>query len=101
AGPGEFQWIQSVLLTQDDSLLIFDAPNQRITWASGREQIVREENIGDKVGRNAQLLGNSPDYGTAIADHRPTYNMAAPGVNYTQDSLRIVLLSAAKLDTVM
>jgi hypothetical protein len=100
AGPGEFGNIRSVVVTPDDSILVMDFANQRITWLSPDEALVREHRVGGFGTSDKRVLGVATDGRLRMANLRYTYSVARPGFNPTRDSLLLLLYSSSGVDSV-
>jgi hypothetical protein len=100
AGPGEFRNVRSVIVTRDDSIVVMDLANQRISWVSPEETLVREHPVSGFGTGDKRVLGVTTDGRLPIANRRHTYSVARPGFNPTRDSLLLFLYSSSGVDSV-
>jgi hypothetical protein len=100
-GPGEFRDIRSGVLTAGDTLVVHDVRNQRVTWLSPAERIVREEPLTGVGGSDVRLLNVLEQGRVVISQPRSVIAFGASDFTYTRDSLAILLYSPAKLDTIV
>lgn len=99
-GPGELLWVVNATVTPHDTLVLYDARNQRLAWYGPEASYSRTIPIG--------LLGTVTlvpyqDSRLVIAEERPTYNFGPAEYNPTRDSVLIMLTGsgAEPLDTLM
>jgi hypothetical protein len=100
-GPGEFETIASVVLTPADTLIVDDPRNQRVTWITPSGTIVREEMTAGLSSGTVTVLGSAPGDAVALAISTPTYDLSHPDVSYTRDTLTVVRVAPARIDTLL
>ena len=57
SGPGEFRDLNSILVTRDDTILVYDGRLSRLTILSRAGELVRTERVPSSVGPAAKLVG--------------------------------------------
>lgn len=99
-GPEEFRGIGSVLLTPADTLVVHDPGNGRLTWIAPDETVVRAATLDGIPSGSVTLLGRAPDNDLALAVSSPAYDVRRPDLNYTRDTLRVLVYASEKIDTI-
>jgi len=100
-GPGEFRAIGHVVLTAADTLILHDVRNRRLTWVTPDETIGRGQPASALPSGVMTVLGQQPDGRVALAISAPTWDPHRPGVTYTRNTLSVVVLGEARVDTVV
>ena len=100
-GPGEFETLGSVLLTPSDTLIVHDPRNQRVTWIAPNGALAREELAAGLSSGAVTVLGSTAPGTLALAISAPTYDVSHPDVSYTRDTLSVVRIGAAGVDSLL
>lgn len=99
-GPGEYRDIRSAHLTADDSLLVYDRRNQRITWFSPRETRVREQRVVGFQNPDTRLLSVWTGNRVVLSEARSNLTVGRSDFTYTRDSVAFATVSSDATDTV-
>ena len=101
-GPGEFQSVTSAVVTAQDTLVLYDFRNQRLTWVSPGGSIFRTRRIDLESSSRINLasLGGSD---LLIAEERATFNFGESEFNYARDSVLVLVPSSSRdaVDTIL
>jgi hypothetical protein len=97
--PGEFRGFGSVILTAGDTLIVHDEWNQRLTWLSPEESIVRDRPLlVERYG--VRLLGVRGPGRIVIGETSAAINIGGSEFNYARDTLLITIRAPEMTDTV-
>jgi hypothetical protein len=99
-GPGEFLSVVSATVTPQDSVVLYDFRNQRLTWfgpAGAFARTIRAE-LHPMVTL-APLQGAR----VVVAEERPTFNLGGDEYNYARDSILVMVTASTSpaLDTLV
>jgi hypothetical protein len=99
-GPGEFMRVVSATVTPQDSVVLYDFRNQRLTWFGPEGVLGRTVRL---ELHPAMALVPLRDGRVVIAEEQPTFNFGGAEYNYARDSIRVMVTGGASqpLDTVM
>lgn len=99
-GPGEFLWIGFAVVTPGDSVVLYDARNQRLTWFGPDGSLGRMLRV--ELTGTVRLI----PFGHArlvVVEERPVFNFGPAEFNRARDSVQIMIEpgDSQPLDTVM
>jgi hypothetical protein len=99
-GPGEFLSVVSAAVTPQDSVVLYDFRNQRLTLIGPEGVLGRTVRLELHPSMSLVPLGNGR---VVIAEEPPTLNLGGAEYNYARDSIRIMVTGGTSqpLDTVM
>lgn len=99
-GPGEFLRVVSAAVTPQDSVVLYDFRNQRLTWFDAEGVLGRTVRLELHPAMTLLPFG---DGRVVIAEEQPTFNLGGAEYNYARDSVRVMVTGGLSqpLDTVM
>jgi hypothetical protein len=96
SGPGEFRDFSSAVLAVGDTLIVYDAVNQRLTWFAPDGSMTKERSL--RRDGNIDILGERA--GVLIAEARPDHAITGHEFRYSRGSLVVSRVDAAGSDTI-
>jgi len=100
-GPGEFRGMAAGILLSGDTLVLYDARNQRLTWFGPQGSFVRTRRLEVTSAFDVDL-GDLGGGQVVLIENRAAHNFGGAEFNYARDTLVVLVPSTAgeSVDTI-